>query len=236
MINGIPVIAVSNDAFMREESRGASRIISINALYTGALARAGAAPILTCEEAPDVTERICDALVLTGGTDIDPRLFGQEVMYDSVKLDNRRTDFEMRLAGLFYEAKKPILGICRGCQLINVLLGGTLYQDLPEQKQTNHYDSNMRHEIEVEPGSVLYGLYGPKFRVNSTHHQSVRDLGDGLRAVAHTPGDRIVEAIEHKSLPIWGYQFHPERMIGLESDKKSPDFMALFEDFVRRVS
>jgi putative glutamine amidotransferase len=236
MIDGKPVIAVSNNAQARGEANDESRLITCSSYYIKAVALSGAIPALTCEEAPGVMARLCDALLLTGGNDIDPRLYGQEILFDSVKTDKARTDFEFELARAFVCARKPIMGICRGCQLLNVLFGGTLYQDLPGQLRVSHQGVNLRHEVIAEPGSVLYGLYGERLIVNSSHHQSVRALGDGLTATAHTPGDGVVEAFEHGTLPIWGYQFHPERMIGLISDDGSPDFLSLFMDFADRAS
>jgi putative glutamine amidotransferase len=127
-----------------------------------------------------------------------------------------------------------MIGICRGCQLINVLLGGDLYQDLPAQLNVRHSDPEMRHDIDIAPGSALHKLYGAKLSVNSTHHQAVRNIASGLAATAFSCGDRIIEAFEHDALPVWGYQFHPERGIA-SGEMCSPDFMPLFIDFVKRV-
>ena len=152
-----------------------------------------------------------DGLVICGGSDIHPSRYGEPVD-GSVDMDERRDEVEFALLKAYLEAGKPILGICRGHQLVNVYFGGSLYQDMPEAQwhdQVNDQDSV--HRITALPDSVLGRLYGQEFPVNSAHHQAVKELGTGLRATAYWNG-RFVEAIEHSQYPILGVQWHPERM------------------------
>ena len=113
----------------------------------------------------------------------------------------------------FSQAGKPILGICRGMQVINVALGGDLIQDLPADQRVFHGngDEELVHPIRSLEGSLLHQLYGPLFPVNSIHHQAVHRLGEGLRAIAWSESG-FAEAIDCPGRPIFGVQFHPERM------------------------
>lgn len=148
----------------------------------------------------------CDALLLPGGGDIDPSFYGQENR-GSVGIKEDRDRREAEAFRLFLSLEKPIFGVCRGAQLINVLLGGTLHQDITGHRQDGN--DELRHGSRtVDP--LLLSLYGGSFIVNSTHHQSVDRLGEGLRAVQWAD-DGTIEAIRHDSLPIFAVQWHPER-------------------------
>lgn len=177
--------------------------------YCSALEQLGARPQGGYAPEPDLT---CDGLVLCGGGDLDCRLFGQRDC-GSDPPDPVRDRAELLLFDAFFRAKKPILGICRGMQLINVALGGTLIQDLPAQARPFHAgtDRDMIHPIRAAEGGFLHDLYGPVFPVNSWHHQAVDALGEGLRTCAWAESG-FPEALEHGSLPILAVQFHPERM------------------------
>ncbi len=148
----------------------------------------------------------CGALLLPGGGDIDPALYGQENR-GSKGIDAARDRREAEAFRLFLSLGRPIFGVCRGAQLINVLLGGTLHQDITGHRQDGN--DELRHGSRtVDP--LLLSLYGGSFIVNSTHHQSVDRLGEGLRAVQWAD-DGTIEAIRHDSLPIFAVQWHPER-------------------------
>ena len=129
---------------------------------------------------------------------------------------------------------KPILGICRGSQLINVCMGGTLWQDLLEQKGWVHMNGQIRHDVYAEEGSILYNIFGKQFKTNSTHHQAVKDLAPGFHVTARSI-EGIVEAYEHDTLPIYATQFHPERLTGILWDDRTPDYKPWFEHFVNLV-
>ena len=148
-------------------------------------------------------------LLLLGGYDPDPALYGQKIVNDTVTVDSVRDELELALIEKFVAAKKPIFGICRGIQILNVALGGTLVQDMPSQLSLNHSDGIM-HEVSHKPGSIAHKLWGDKSIVNSYHHQAVDRLADGLVGVS-VCNDGTIEAIQHKSLPIFAVQWHPER-------------------------
>lgn len=176
--------------------------------YCAAIRGAGGEPVAGYCPAPDLR---CDGLLLCGGGDVDSALYGQE-NWGSLPPDRARDRAELALFQAFYEAGKPILGICRGIQMINVALGGTLIQDLPREQRPFHIGkADTVHPIRVEEGSILSRLYGPLFPVNSAHHQAVDRLGTGLRAAAWAEGG-FPEAIELPGRSILGVQFHPERM------------------------
>ncbi|MES2073454.1 MAG: type 1 glutamine amidotransferase [Pseudomonadota bacterium] len=159
-----------------------------------------------------------DGLVLQGGADVSPQSYAEAVTRPEWSGDRARDVYELELLHEFIEADKPVLGICRGCQLINVGFGGTLYQDIASNVPTaishvsDMYDRNY-HEIQFAKGSTLGKLFAsqPTALVNSIHHQAVKTLGRDLvvEAVSHT--DQIVEAIRYKKANfVMGLQWHPE--------------------------
>ncbi len=165
-----------------------------------------------------------DGLLLQGGADVDPRTYGEEPLRPEWSGDQVRDRYELSLVRAFVEQGKPVFGICRGLQLINVAYGGTLYQDIALQipGAQRHVDlalyDDLVHEVEFVEGSRLaqtFGSAGP-MPVTSIHHQCVRRLGDGLKVEAYSSGDRIVEAViaETPNLVIgvqWHPEFHPSR-------------------------
>jgi putative glutamine amidotransferase len=162
--------------------------------------------------------RVLDGLVLQGGADVSPGSYGEAPLRSEWEGDRVRDVYEIELVHEFIEAKKPVLGICRGAQLINVALGGTLYQDvatqLPESQRhvTDEYEKNL-HEIRFAPGSGLARLYGglERPRVTSIHHQSIKALGRGLKAEAWSEPDGIVEAVRGAGPGyVFAVQWHPE--------------------------
>ena len=181
-------------------------------------------------------ETAYDGLILCGGDDIAPALFGQADA-GSEGIDPARDAAELALAKAFLAAGKPILGICRGLQVLNVALGGTLIQDLGPQRNLFHRQTpgnpeDKVHAVCAAEGSLLCRLYGSVFSTNSSHHQAVDQLGDDLRATAWSESG-VVEALEHAHLPVWGVQFHPERMAYDYKRPDTADGSALFEHFLR---
>lgn len=155
-----------------------------------------------------------DALILAGGGDISPHLFGQKNC-GSHQIDLNRDLCELALLDCFTRAGKPVLGICRGHQVVNVWAGGSIVQDLGEQNIIHQWDCCDKVHL-VSAGGILKDLYSPMFRVNSAHHQGVGPVGKGLNVTARS-ADGIIEAMEHCSLPILTTQFHPERMNGADT-------------------
>ena len=160
---------------------------------------------------------LCDGFLLTGGHDVSPVLYHEEPLEGLVECCEKRDRMESFVLREAVSADRPVLGICRGIQLVNAVLGGTLYQDLPTQhpSATNHHASPPydapAHDAALVPGSPLYELLGPDtIAVNSYHHQAVKDLAPGLSVMAEAP-DGIVEAV---CMPgrrfLWAVQWHPE--------------------------
>ncbi len=154
---------------------------------------------------------ICRGLLLTGGGDLEPWRYGQEDIACR-GADPARDAAEMALLDRAVAGGKPVLGICRGLQSIDVYFGGTLCQDLPGHGAVEGRDR--LHPVRTAP-SFLRDLYGEAGEVNSAHHQAADRLGRGLQAVQWAP-DGVVEGICHRSLPVWGVQWHPERRAGGE--------------------
>lgn len=165
----------------------------------------------TVSNYPPDTDTLYDGLILCGGGDIDPEYYNEKSC-GSKGIDRERDRVELSLLSSYVAAKKPVLGICRGHQLINVFFGGSLCQHLPESGlHTCTQAGDSVHGVTACADSVLKRLYGTSFCVNSSHHQGVLELGCGLLATAFWDG-KYIEAIEHQSLPILGVQWHPERM------------------------
>ena len=197
--------------------------------YCRALREAGGLPVPGYASAPDLT---CAGLVPCGGGDLDPGLFGQENQSSSPP-DSARDQAELALFHAFFQAGRPILGICRGMQVINVALGGTLIQDLPEESRPFHAGdaADRIHPIRAAGGLLLGRLYGAVFSVNSWHHQAVDRLGGGLLACAWSESG-FPEALCHNSSPVLGVQFHPERMCGPLRRSDTVDGAPLFAHFL----
>lgn len=175
--------------------------------YARALEAAGARPRFSPD--PRAAED-CAGLLLPGGGDLDPRLYGR-VNTASEAPDPARDRTELALARRFLCAGRPILGICRGLQVLNVALGGTLVQDLPGHSRLNGGDR--LHPVCALRGSRMERLYGGRFTVNSAHHQAVELPGRELRVTLRAD-DGTAEALEHGTLPVLGVQWHPERLTG----------------------
>ncbi len=208
-----------------------------NEAYTLSLVKAGATPILlpsVLSEAESLIS-LCDGLLLPGGFDIDPVLYRQEKSPLCEKTVRESDLFQLELLKMANMQGMPILGICRGCQLINVGFGGTLYQDisLGEEKGTVHAKRQkgvpFSHTVQLHKDSKLHTIFGSEtLEVNSFHHQGIDSLGRGLVATALC-SDGFVEAIEQKS-DIWcvGVQWHPEAMM-MASKVMLPLFSAFIE-------
>lgn len=190
--------------------------------YTESVLNAGGLPVLIPvmenEKALEDILSMVDALILTGGGDIHPCYFNEDPIPELGDVDDVRDSYDLALVRLAAAKGIPLLGICRGEQIINVALGGTLYQDIP----TQHNDTTVNHQqalsskypthyVTVLPESVLAEITGEtEFATNTHHHQAVKDVAPGFRVTAWAC-DSIPEAIEATDgRPIWGVQFHPE--------------------------
>lgn len=179
-----------------------------------------------------------DGLLLAGGQDVSPLLYGEEPIPALTATSPVRDTFEIALIQEAIAQKKPILAVCRGIQIANVAFGGSLYQDLThsypdlavQHVQQTMYDSGA-HTIDLDPESRLAAIYGKSYVVNSYHHQAIKELAEPFKAVAWSK-DNLIEGIEAKdpALSFVGVQWHPELMV--HSDKK---MQQLFTEFVSRV-
>jgi gamma-glutamyl-gamma-aminobutyrate hydrolase PuuD len=211
--------------------RSDSGASTLNATYTEAVARAGGIPVIFPTVADSALAatlvRRVDGVIFSGGPDVDPSHYGESFWNETVEVDTLRDASDLLLARAALAARKPVMGICRGEQLLNVVLGGSLYQDIPTQVDTLVAHSGARHRIGVEKGSVLYQLFGQdSLTVNSFHHQAVKDVAPGIRVTAYAPNG-IVEAYEYGDRLI-AFQFHPEALA-----RSDDAWLAPFRYFVK---
>ncbi len=196
----------------------------VNAAYVRAVLAAGGVPVLLLPElTPEETLDLfcdCDALLLTGGEDVDPACYGAECHPKLGTVDRRRDANELALVADARARDLPILAICRGIQLLNVACGGSLIQDIPSERPShiNHDPATPRdtaaHAIAIEPGSRLSQIMeASELQANSFHHQAVDRVGEGLVVSATSP-DGLVEAVESSDQAEWivAVQWHPEEL------------------------
>jgi putative glutamine amidotransferase len=223
-----PVIGITLDS---EEPGGYSRFpwYALRQNYCAAIASAGGLPLALPHEpelAADYLD-VIDGLVVTGGAfDVDPVLFGAADRHATVKTKDRRTAFELAITRGALERDRPVLGICGGQQLLNVVLGGSLIQHIPDAVPgaLAHEQPNPRnepgHDVTVTPGTLLAEIVGAeRLAVNSAHHQAVDRVADGVTVNA-LASDGVIEGIEDRSRRFCiGVQWHPEFVIS-EGDAK----------------
>ena len=175
-----------------------------------------------------------DGLLLPGGCDVNPARYGKDrIPQETVDDDLDALQFDT--LERFLKAGKPVLGICRGHQLLNVAFGGTLIQHLPgaEKHQSLPSGEDNVHTVQISENTFLYQIFGPACGVNSSHHQGVETPGKGLK-IAALSEDGVVEAMAHESLPVWGVQFHPERMCFKHRRDDTADGSAIFRFFLEQ--
>lgn len=174
-----------------------------------------------------------DGLILCGGNDINPSYYNEETN-GAVNIDEKRDASEFKLVKAFIDAKKPIMGVCRGYQLLNIAFGGTLHQDIENSKEHSSFsDYDLIHTVTARKNSFISELYGDSFWVNSFHHQAINKLGNNLEVIMTASDSKIIEGIKHKTLPIFGVQWHPERMCFSRKRSDTVDGRILFEYFIR---
>lgn len=198
---------------------------TIPAAYAMAVEEAGGlpliVPILSLKDNITSVAQSFDGFLFSGGDDIWPGYYGEEPLLNLELSPDARTDFEIELLKEVLRLKKPVLGVCLGAQLINVALGGTLYQDIPVQI-SNYLDHRSLHKVSIKKDTLLDRiLMGMKdITVHSGHHQAVKAIGKGLVASAYS-SDGVIEAIELHDYPfLVGVQWHPERTPDDENSKR----------------
>lgn len=227
-----PLIAITLDA---ESSGGYSKMpwYALRQNYCDAILAAGGIPLPVphhAELAEDYVN-LADGFVFTGGAfDIDPALYGVDHRHETVTTKHQRTSFEWRLLQLAYKQEKPILGICGGMQLLNVVLGGTLIQHIPDEvpncliHEQPHPRTESGHNIQIYEDTLLHRLVEPvmvegKIPVNTAHHQAIKSLGAGFCVNAVAP-DGVIEGIEDSKRSFClGVQWHPEYHVS-EADRR----------------
>lgn len=173
----------------------------------------------------------CDGLILPGGGDITPAFFGEHNSGSS----NIDTELDiLQFQALDYAIKRslPVLGVCKGMQVINVAFGGTITQDLPTASFHRYADGDQYHVSAIREGTCLHKLYGVTALVNSAHHQGIRRIGTGLSAIQQCPLDGCVEAVVHDHLPILGLQWHPERLDSSKTPISGAAVLSLFSSWI----
>lgn len=236
-----PLIGVSGSVDLKETQH------FLLSCYANALLAAGAVPLLIPPALEGEALENCltrlDGLFLAGGNDVAPETYGCEPVEALGEVNPVRDRFEMAAVRWAFEKQMPVFGICRGAQVMNVAMGGTLWQDLPSQYRTQAGDRPLAHSqkrldvypshaVRVEPGTLLHSLVRTEtLRVNSMHHQAVRAPGASLHISAWAP-DGVPEALECPDHPFFlAVQWHPERYFS-----SSKDAMALFRTFAKAAS
>ena len=216
----------------------------VNNHYSNSMMKIGVTPIIlpvtTDEETISKYIDLIDGLILTGGDDINPQLFNEEFLPETEVPDNNRDKFDLTLIKYGLKKKVPILGICRGMQLLNVYFNGSLYQDLKynDKIKLKHYQGFKNpdipvHKINLTENSVLKEIFTDDLWVNSFHHQGVKEVGEKLKISAYST-DGLVEGIEYidEDQFVLGVQWHPEMMYSKGNDKNMEN---LFRYFIKKI-
>ncbi len=218
-----------------------SKVYSIHEGYTKAILAAGGLPLYlpavgSPEEYAELAAQHIDGYLVPGGADVAPLLYGEEPQRTVTYVNSFNDLYEKALILKMAELGKPVIGMCRGIQMINVAFGGTLWQDLPSQvpDSIGHLHRGPLYEgyhtVNLAEGSRLSEIFGEnKLYTNTTHHQAVKDPAPGFKVAATAP-DGIIEAIEHESKYVFGVQWHPECMFEVH-----PVFAKYFEAFVEEA-
>ncbi len=201
---------------------------TISQYYIEAVKKAGACPVVLFDDFPQEI----NGIILTGGGDVNPLLFGEEPLTENGEICPKRDAFELKLCKWAISQKIPMLGICRGMQIIALCSGGSIYQDIYTQTDSHikHMQKAPRsqgtHTIEITEESLLHSIFQQKSEVvNSFHHQAVKEVGKDFFVSARSK-DGLIEAMEYKKSPfVLGVQWHPETM---------PNHIKLFEVFVKK--
>ncbi|MCI2253375.1 gamma-glutamyl-gamma-aminobutyrate hydrolase family protein [Domibacillus indicus] len=229
-----PIIGITS-SYVRQTLN--SEGVYVHHDYHRAVLKAGGIPVILPSVPPNTIPYyldLCDGFILSGGEDVDPMYYGQAPHAKMGSVFAERDEFELELTALLLKKKKPILAICRGLQVLNVALGGTLWQDVPSQvsshiqhAQTYHRSLSI-HEVTLVPHSQLAKMMeADKVNVNSLHHQAIDALGKGLSVVGHSP-DHLIEAVEMDGdVFVIGVQWHPESMV-----PGSTEMNRLFSSFI----
>jgi putative glutamine amidotransferase len=215
--------------------------------YSNVIRDAGGTPVLLPitreDEVIEAYANLVDGVLFSGGEDVDPGFYGEDQLWACGDVLPLRDDFEVKLCRILLEKypEKPILGVCRGEQVLNVALGGTLYQDVKSQlpgciaHQQHQISPYASHRVMIEADSKLHVIYGDtKVAVNSFHHQAVKDIAPGLIITARA-ADGVIEGFEKPDHPYFvGVQWHPERLVEREENANHKQLFKSFVDACRK--
>lgn len=176
----------------------------------------------------------CNGLLLPGGGDITPSFFNEENQ-GSQNIDTELDILQLQALDYAIRHKIPVLGVCKGMQLINVAFGGTLVQDLPAGDCHRFCGKDRYHSTIISENSCLYPLYGKSAFVNSAHHQAVGQVGTGLSPIQWCDTDGCIEALQHNVLPILGVQWHPERLDKTQTTLSGAPLLKLFSSLIQNA-
>lgn len=237
-----PIIGITS-AYEREEALLNYHRTTLSIDYTKSIVEAGGVPLVIPvthnREIIKSQISLLDGLVLSGGADINPFLYGQDFKKNIGIISPERDEYEMIILEEFLKTKKPVLGICRGHQLLNVYFKGTLFQDIEYYDGTvlshkqERYPDLATHKVNIiDKENILFELYGKEIMVNSFHHQIIDKLGQGLTVIARA-NDGVIESIQMKNHKfLYGIQWHPAMMVARGNKKMKK----IFEKFIESCS
>lgn len=211
--------------------------------YIISVSQAGGIPVviptILSEEEQQKLIELFDGFLFTGGIDISPSFYGEDAHLKLGETNSSLDQLQIPFLQKVLKTGKPVLGICRGNQVLNVACGGTLYQDISEIPNTyiKHFQEtkpgDTSHHVSICPDSILSELYGDEILVNSYHHQAVKDCGHNVIPIAYSP-DGVIEAIQLKDYPYaLGIQWHPEMMFAMGGDTMRPLFASFIQACTR---
>lgn len=232
----------ANICVINEEHFDGYEYVNLSDKYVKAILDAGAypivVPVIDDDEAIKSIITKIDALVLSGGQDVNPKFYNEDPLEKLGNICTRRDEFDFKLIKYAMELKKPILGICRGMQILNVYFGGNLYQDLSycknyfvkHDQNAKYYEAT--HSLHIKEDSFLYDIADKETFVNSFHHQAIRKLANDFKVIARAK-DEVIEAIEYMKEDnfILAVQFHPEMMF-----EKHEFSRKIFKSFIEHIN
>ncbi len=239
-----PLIGITSSIEYQDLKRKETTVFAfdyVKRAYFEAIQKAGGIPVifpnLTDIRVVDKMLSIVDGLLITGGEDVHPKFYKEKRKAENLEITQERDIFEIDVVRKAFKKKCPILGVCRGMQLLNVAFGGTLYQDwVLRKKLTLDHTSGgpskkKKHPVKIKKNTVLYSiLKTEELQVNTSHHQIVKKIAPELQVSAWSKKDSVVEALESKDKPILAVQWHPEVMLSQANS------LALFKWLVKQAA
>ncbi|MER0122670.1 gamma-glutamyl-gamma-aminobutyrate hydrolase family protein [Streptococcus sp. ZJ93] len=218
-----PIIGISGNDFINATDDTEPLLSYVATSFIQAIEAAGGIPLILPIVSPDIAKcyvNLIDKLILTGGQNVLPNYYGQEKTIESDNYHNQRDVFELTLIQEAIRQQKPIFGVCRGMQLFNVAMGGTLHQVIPNHWQTTAANAPV-HSICLHEGSPLATFYGKQPRVNSFHRQALDQLAPGLQVIGQAEDGTIEATMMTAEVRFLGVQWHPELLYATRTEEKA---------------